>query len=107
MRIDYLMYFLNVAQSKSINISAKELYISQQSLSWAIKTLEQEVGAPLFDRHYYGVELTEVGKIVAEHAGRILKEHYALRKNVLPYLEPVSTSFSGQLKIGINYHIYI
>ena len=105
MRIDYLMYFLNVAQSKSINISAKELYISQQSLSWAIKTLEQEVGAPLFDRHYYGVELTEVGKIVAEHAGRILKEHYALRKNVLPYLEPVYPSFSGQLKIGINYHI--
>ena len=30
MRIDYLMYFLNVAQSKSINISAKELYISPQ-----------------------------------------------------------------------------
>ena len=86
MRIEYLIYFLNVAQSRSISISARELYISQQSLSWAIKTLEQEIGAPLLERHYYGVELTQVGEIVAEHAGRIVQEHYAMRKNVLPYL---------------------
>ena len=61
MRIDYLIYFLNVTQTRSINISAKQLYISQQSLSRAIKTLEEEIGAPLLKRHYYGVELTEVG----------------------------------------------
>lgn len=105
MRIEYLIYFLNVAQSRSISISARELYISQQSLSWAIKTLEQEVGAQLLNRHYYGVELTEVGEIVAEHAAKMVQEHYAMRKNVLPYLEGVSTSFSGQLRIGVNYHI--
>lgn len=46
MRIDYLIYFLNVTQTRSINISAKQLYISQQSLSRAIKTLEEEIGAP-------------------------------------------------------------
>lgn len=105
MRIEYLIYFLNVAQSRSISISARELYISQQSLSWAIKTLEQEIGAPLLERHYYGVELTQVGEIVAEHAGRIVQEHYAMCKNVLPYLESVTTAFSGQLRVGINYHI--
>lgn len=105
MRIEYLIYFLNVAQSKSISISARELYISQQSLSWAVKTLEQEIGAPLLARHYYGVELTEVGEIVAEHAGRMVQEHYAMRKNLLPYLEGVSTSFSGRLRVGINYPI--
>lgn len=105
MRIDYLVYFLNVAQSKSINISAKQLYLSQQSLSRAIKTLEQEIGAPLLQRHYYGVELTEVGEIVAEYAQHIVKEHYSMKKALLPYLEPVSQTCSGQLHIGINYHI--
>lgn len=105
MRIDYLIYFLNVTQTRSINISAKQLYISQQSLSRAIKTLEEEIGAPLLKRHYYGVELTEVGEIVSEYAGRIVKEHYAMRKSLLPYLEPVSEAFTGRLRLGINYHI--
>ncbi len=105
MRIDYLIYFLNVTQTRSINISAKQLYISQQSLSLAIKTLEEEIGAPLLKRHYYGVELTEVGEIVSEYAGRIVKEHYAMRKSLLPYLEPVSEAFTGRLRLGINYHI--
>ena len=105
MRIDYLLYFLNVAQSKSINISAKQLYLSQQSLSRAIKTLEREIGAPLLKRHYYGVALTEVGEIVAEYAEHIVKEHYSMKKALLPYLEPVSQTGPGQLHIGINYHI--
>lgn len=105
MRIDYLIYFLNVAQTKSINISARQLYISQQSLSRAIKTLEHEIGAPLLERHYFGVELTKVGEIVAEHAGRIVKEHYSMQKALLPYLEPMSDGCTGDLHVGINYHI--
>lgn len=105
MRIDYLIYFLHIAQSRSMNISAKQLYISQQSLSWAMKALEQEIGAPLLERHYYGVELTSVGEIVAEYAARIVKENYAMQKALLPYLDPVSEAFSGELNLGINYHI--
>ncbi len=105
MRIDYLVYFLHVVQTKSINISARQLHISQQSLSWAIKNLEQEVGASLLERHYYGVDLTREGEIVAEHAGKIVKEHYSMKKELLPYLEPVSQAFSGELRLGINYHI--
>lgn len=105
MRIDYLIYFLHVVQTKSINISARQLHLSQQSLSWAIKSLEQEVGASLLERHYYGVDLTKEGEIVAEHAGRIVKEHYTMKKELLPYLEPISQAFSGELRLGINYHI--
>lgn len=105
MRIDYLVYFLHVVQTKSINISARQLHLSQQSLSWAIKKLEEEIGASLFERHYYGVDLTREGEIVAEHAGKIVKEHYTMKKELLPYLEPVSEVFSGELRLGINYHI--
>ena len=46
----------------SFTKAAQRLFISQPSLSAAVKSVEKEVGAPLFERRTNGVRLTEIGK---------------------------------------------
>ena len=50
MRIEHLKYFLEVAQSGSINAVAQHLFISQQGISDALKRMENELGVVLFKR---------------------------------------------------------
>ena len=54
--------------------AAKELYITQPSLSHAIKSLEAELGAPLFEREGRRMKLTPLGRAFAEHVKRGLRE---------------------------------
>lgn len=86
MRIDYLMYFLEVAESESFSQTAKKFYISHQGLSRAIHTLEQEFGVLLFDRVGKTITLNENGKIFAQSAQKILDEYESLKLNMLQIL---------------------
>lgn len=58
----HLRYFLAVVRSGTVSAAAKELRISQPSLSQQIKRLEQRIGAALFVRSSRGVELTAGGR---------------------------------------------
>ncbi|MDN0193478.1 LysR family transcriptional regulator [Streptomyces sp. S.PNR 29] len=58
----HLRYFLTVVRSGTVSAAAKELRISQPSLSQQIKRLEQRIGAALFVRSPRGVELTAGGR---------------------------------------------
>lgn len=78
MRIEQLKYFLAIAHTGSINIAAKQLYISQQAMSESIKRLEKELGAELFKRSKSGVELTAVGAGIMPYVQNILSEHAQL-----------------------------
>lgn len=72
MRLEYLEYFARVAQYKSINKAAKELFITQPALTSALQSLEEELGFKLFSRSYQGVLLTPNGQKVLEDAQKIL-----------------------------------
>ena len=50
MTLQQLRYVIQAADSRSMNEAAKALYISQPSLSEAIKELEKEIGIELFKR---------------------------------------------------------
>ena len=50
MELLQLQYFQVIARTQNISAAAEQLHISQPSLSQILKRLEQEVGAPLFDR---------------------------------------------------------
>lgn len=54
-------YFLDVAKTKNITKSSKNLYVSQSTLSKSIKRLEEELNVKLFARRNDGVELTSEG----------------------------------------------
>lgn len=55
-------YVLEVYKGKSFSEAAKNLYISQPSLSASVKRIEEKVGAPIFDRSTQPVTLTEIGE---------------------------------------------
>jgi LysR family transcriptional regulator, nitrogen assimilation regulatory protein len=77
-----LEYFLRVAEIGSINRAASELRLSQPSLSRWLSILEREVGTPLLIRSRQGVRLNDAGTILAERAGRILRELQVLRDDI-------------------------
>ncbi len=62
MELLHLKYFLTVAKNQHITKAAKELRISQPSLSKIITSLEKEINRPLFDRKGRNITLNEDGK---------------------------------------------
>ena len=62
MNIRQLEYFVKVYESGSFFKAADSLFISQQALSRALATLEQELNAQLFYRNHKGVIPTPLGQ---------------------------------------------
>lgn len=65
-------YVYAVYKEQSFTNAAKSLYISQPSLSAAIKNIERKIGAPLFERNGQKVNLTDIGKEYIYAAEKIL-----------------------------------
>ena len=74
MQLSHLYYFTKLAELEHYNNAAKELGISQPSLTYAIKTLEQELGIDLFQKQGRGVKLTNQGQVFASHINKGLYE---------------------------------
>ena len=72
MRIEQLMYCIEVANCKSMSQASKKLFITQSSLSTAIKKLEEELGFAVFNRTLQGIQITERGKMLLDKAQQIL-----------------------------------
>ena len=62
MEIRQLQYFVAVAQTRHFGRAAERLHMAQSPLSQAIRQLESQVGATLFDRTTRRVELTPAGE---------------------------------------------
>lgn len=77
MRLKKLEYFVAVARFKSFSLAAKELYVSQPSISQGISNLEDDLGVKLFERARSGISLTEAGEVLlqkAKYAVNIVEE---------------------------------
>ncbi|WP_100487339.1 LysR family transcriptional regulator [Sporolactobacillus pectinivorans] len=68
MTIDQLNAFLAVAESQSYQLAAKELMLSQSTISSRIKTLERELNADLFVKERLGLHLSVRGAVFAPYA---------------------------------------
>jgi DNA-binding transcriptional LysR family regulator len=77
-----LRYFAAVARCGSIREAAEELHVAQSALSRQVQKLEDELGAPLFQRHSRGVELTSAGEILLGHAQTSLRQVERVRSEV-------------------------
>lgn len=74
MRIRQLEYLEKIVEVGSINEAAKELYLTQPSISAAIKELESELGIQLLVRSKMGTTLTEDGREFMSYARQILDQ---------------------------------
>lgn len=66
-----LRYFLTVVDTGSINGAAARLNVVSSAVSRQIAGLEQRLHNQLFERHPKGMRVTEVGRILADHARRV------------------------------------
>ncbi|MFI5536927.1 LysR substrate-binding domain-containing protein [Nocardia sp. NPDC051900] len=74
MELRMLRYFVAVAEERHFGRAAARLHMSQPPLSRAIRQLESEVGAALFDRSPTGVGLTRVGTVLLDEARALLDQ---------------------------------
>jgi LysR family transcriptional activator of nhaA len=75
----HLHYFWMVAKHGGLSKASELLYISPQSISSQLKQLEESIGEVLFRRAGRSLELTEVGRMVYEHADRAFSAGEELR----------------------------
>jgi DNA-binding transcriptional LysR family regulator len=74
MEFRHLRTIVAVAHHRSFTKAAEELYLAQSAISQQIRRLEEEIGIQIFRRSSRSVELTEEGKVILEHAKRVLAE---------------------------------
>lgn len=98
MRIRHLRYFLVVAEELSFSRAAARVHIEASPLSRAIKELETELGARLFQRTKGRIRLTWAGEVFLEEARRILVFMEGARTRV----HAAARGYRGRLRIGLT-----
>ena len=88
MTLTQLRYIIAIADTGSMNEAAKSLFISQPSLSLAVKELEKEIGTRLFKRSNRGVSVTQEGMEFLSYARQVVEQYqlmesrYIEKKNI-------------------------
>ena len=90
--------FLHVAGCASLSEAAKQLHVSQPTVSYQIRSLEQELGVALFDRHSNGLKLTEAGQLMLPWARRLLHDTNDLQKMVTS----LQDNIVGELRVACS-----
>ena len=91
--LQQLKYVIEVSRSRSISKAAQNLFISQPSLSNAIKELENEIGIAIFLRTNKGIILTTEGSEFLGYARQVV-EQAALLENRYSNTQPLQQHFS-------------
>lgn len=99
MTLTQLKYVITVAEERSMNEAAKKLFISQPSLSSAIKDIEEEIGFNVFKRSNKGVIVTPQGEEFIGYARQVVEQYMLLEAK---YIEKESV----KKKFGVSTQHY-
>ncbi len=83
MTLQQLKYAIAVADNQSMNEAAKELFISQPSLSNAIRELEKEIGISIFTRSNKGITISSDGVEFLGYARQVVEQTALLEEKYL------------------------
>lgn len=99
MELRQLKYFVTVANTLSFSQAAKQLYVTQGTLSQQIAQLEQELDQQLFQRTSRRVVLTVAGEELLPFAKKTIDD----AQNCAQRMRDIRTDLCGTLRIGFAY----
>ena len=97
MELRALRAFVEVVRQGGFSQAAKVIFATQSTVSKAVKQLEEEIGAPLLDRHGHPSRLTPAGDIVYRRALKMLAE----RDDLVAELDELRGLKRGILRLGL------
>lgn len=101
MTLTELKYIVAVARERHFGRAADACFVSQPTLSVAIRKLEEELGVPIFERSSSEVGITPIGLKIIEQAQLILEES----ANLLDLAKHGRDPLTGPLRVGVIYTI--
>ena len=97
MDIRALRYFFEICRLGSFTKASEKLYVAQPALSVSVKKLENERGVPLLVRQARNVAPTAEGRILLEHAQRVLLEIDSARQAI----DDAVALKTGEVRVGL------
>lgn len=101
MTLTELRYIVAVARERHFGRAASSCFVSQPTLSVAVKKLEEELGVALFERAAGDVTVTPTGTLIVEQAQRVLEEVSLVKQLAEQGKDPLA----GTLRLGVIYTI--
>ncbi|MDA8328954.1 MAG: LysR substrate-binding domain-containing protein [Betaproteobacteria bacterium] len=101
MTLTELRYIVAVARERHFRRAAEACFVSQPTLSVAVRKLEEELGVTLFERTNSEVSLTPIGTRIVEQASRVLDQVDVLQHIARQGDDPLR----GPLKLGAIYTV--
>jgi LysR family transcriptional regulator, flagellar master operon regulator len=101
MDIDLARTFLAVADGGSFVEAARRVYVTQSTVSTRIRTLEEQLGKPLFERSKAGAELTQAGVQFHKHAIALVRVWEQARLEV-----SLPAGYQAALTVGGQYSLW-
>ncbi len=101
MTLTELRYIVAVARERHFGRAAEACFVSQPTLSVAIKKLEEELDVKIFERGSSEVSLTPLGEAIVRQAQSVIEQASAIKEIAQRGKDPLS----GALKLGIIYTI--
>ena len=101
MTLTELRYIVAVARERHFGRAAEACFVSQPTLSVAIKKLEEELEVKLFERGGNEVTVTPLGEEIVRQAQAVIEQAAAIKEIAQRGKDPLA----GPLRLGIIYTI--
>ncbi|WP_341281877.1 LysR family transcriptional regulator [Paenibacillus sp. FSL H8-0537] len=96
--LEWYRIFLHTARCKNLTRAAQELHITQPSVSYAIKQMEDALQLKLFHRLSKGVELTEEGRALQGY----VEQSFSMLDSAQKHLQNMKLLSEGEIRIGAS-----
>ncbi len=101
MTLTELRYIVAVARERHFGRAAEACFVSQPTLSVAIKKLEEELDVKIFERGANEISVTPLGEAIVRQAQQVIEQAAAIKEIAKRGKDPLA----GPLKLGIIYTI--
>lgn len=98
LNLEWYRIFMHTARHRNLTKAAQELHITQPSVSYAIKQMEEALGLRLFHRMSKGVELTEEGRALLGYVEQSFKTLDSAQR----HLQNLKQLNEGEIRIGAS-----